>query len=254
MQVYSLEHANFEDPVHITAWLSDHHIPVSHIRLFEYDTLPDPGTVGILLVMGGPMNIYEEGLYPWLPREKAFIRDVINLGKPVLGVCLGGQLLADLLGGVVTKSSHPEYGWHTIQRNSAFKDLPISHRLCLPETVEVFQWHQDTFSLPPGSIHLYSSVSCQNQAFMYTDRVIGLQFHPEMDRSTIQGFLTHSSDEIKNKGLTHIQEDILNRISLCSQGHDFIDTVLSYLLSLPTIPVPGSQVEPPPITSINENL
>lgn len=231
LPIYSLEHAEFEDPGYITQWLSEHQLSVIHIRLFEGDSLPDPGAVGLLLVMGGPMNIYEEDKYPWLSLEKTFIRQVLDLDKPVLGICLGGQLIADLLGGTVTKALQPEYGWYTIKQNAAAHEILSKQVLQIPEIMEVFQWHEDTFSIPPGCVHLYSSDSCLNQAFLYNDRVIGLQFHPEMHKASIRGFLKYSCDEIKEKGLVHIQEDILQRIHLCSQGHDLIHAIMRYLLS-----------------------
>lgn len=100
----------------------------------------------------------------------------------------------------------------------------------ISESIDVFQWHQDTFSIPPGCVHLYSSDSCQNQAFIYNNTVIGLQFHPEMHEASIRGFLKYSSHEIKENGLVPIQEDILSRIHLCSEGHHIIDTIMRHLL------------------------
>lgn len=242
--VYSLEHAEFEDPGYITKWLSEHQLSVIHIRLFKGDPLPDPRAVGLLLVMGGPMNIYEEEIYPWLPLEKTFIRHVLDLDIPVLGICLGGQLIADQLGGTVTKAPQPEYGWYTITQNAAFHEKSNNQVLQIPETIEVFQWHEDTFSIPPGCVHLYSSDSCLNQAFLYNDRVIGLQFHPEMHKASIQGFLKYACNEIKEKELVHIQEDIEHRIHLCSQGHKFINIIMKYLLSFSLLYIHTSQGEP----------
>ncbi|PKL60573.1 MAG: amidotransferase [Methanomicrobiales archaeon HGW-Methanomicrobiales-4] len=229
IRVYSLEHAPYEELVFISQWLDEHRIPHHAVRLFEGDLLPEPTLVDLLLIMGGPMNIYEEEAYPWLVEEKAFIREIIDLGRPVLGICLGGQLIASVLGGRVTRSPVPEYGWHTVQK------VPHSFPgifAFLPDMITVFQWHQDTFQIPPGAVHLYSAKTCSNQAFLYRSHVIGLQFHPEMDESTIRSFLAHSGYELEEKGLLSLQDDILFHIDFCSCGHTFISGVMHYLISL----------------------
>ena len=234
IQVYSLEHALYEDPVNITRWLAEHQIDIRHIRLFEGHPLPDPEMVDLLIIMGGPMNIYEEEEFSWLAGEKQFIRAVINAGTPVLGICLGGQLIADVLGGTVNRARQPEYGWHTVTR---IPGVPVFSRketgtesILFPEVIKVFQWHQDTFSIPPGSIPLYQSELCRNQAFIYNNRVIGLQFHPEMDQPTIRGFLAQSIQEIYEKNLVNTRDDIITRIDLCSDGRIFIAGLLEYLV------------------------
>lgn len=236
VQIYSLEHAPHEDPVYITQWLYEKEVNLHPVRLYKGDHFPDVAEVGVLLIMGGFMNIYEEKEFPWLIEEKVFIRKVIEAGKPVLGICLGGQLIADILGGKVTKASKPEYGWHTINRVSHIPHLinGWTSRISalFPEKLDVFEWHQDTFAIPEGAIRLYASEYCENQAYLYQDRVFGFQFHPEMDELTIREFLYYSSSEIKEKGLEDIKNDILKRISLNASGHTFIAGVMEYLLEL----------------------
>ena len=236
VQIYSLEHAPHEDPVYITQWLHEREINLHPVRLYMGDHFPDVDKVGVLLIMGGFMNIYEEEKFPWLGEEKIFIRKVIEAEKPVLGICLGGQLIADILKGKVTKAPCPEYGWHTITRVSNISDSinGWTNRISalFPEKLDVFEWHQDTFTIPEGAIRLYATEHCENQAYLYLDRVIGLQFHPEMDELTIREFLYYSSSEIKEKGLEDIKTDILERISLNSSGHAFIAGVMEYLLEL----------------------
>lgn len=233
--IFSLEHAPYEDPVYITRWLANRSLEVNHIRLYRGDPLPDLSDVGFLLIMGGPMNIYEEDKYPWIIEEKSFIKNAIFAEIPILGICLGGQLIADVLGGIVTKSIFPEYGWHTVTRNPDIYLNPdmeenIISRL-FPERIDVFQWHQDTFTIPSGAIPLYRSDFCFNQAFMYNNKVVGLQFHPEMDKDTIQEFLNLSNQELTDKGLLHVRDDILHRIDLCTQGHNFVAELIQYLIN-----------------------
>ncbi|PWR74128.1 amidotransferase [Methanospirillum lacunae] len=236
IQIFSLEHAPHEDPVYITQWLHEKQINLQPVRLYEGDHFPDVAEVGILLIMGGFMNIYEEKEFPWLVEEKKFIRKVIDAGKPVLGICLGGQLIADILGEKVTKALHPEYGWHTINRVTPLLEssyvYPERLFALFPEKVQAFEWHQDTFAIPEGAVRIYASKLCENQAYLYHDRVIGLQFHPEMDELTIREFLHYSSSEIKEKGLEDVKLDILERISLTSSGNLFVAGLMEYLLEL----------------------
>jgi GMP synthase (glutamine-hydrolysing) len=236
IRAFSLEHAPYEDPVYITQWLKGHNIRITSIKLFEGDSLPDISEVNLLIIMGGPMNIYEEEKYPWLPGEKKFIKDAILADIPILGICLGGQLIADVLGGKVTKAPIPEYGWHTVNRLPEI-ELPFLREEAtasspFPMSLIVFQWHQDTFSIPPGSLPLYASERCRNQAFIYKDKIIGLQFHPEMDPKTIQAFLSLSTTikELEMKGQFPIQADILCKLELCAHGNEFIGGLLKYLI------------------------
>lgn len=236
IQVCSLEHAPYEDPVNILHWLDERRISHHAVRLFEGDPLPDPTAVDLLIIMGGPMNIYEEDVYPWLCEEKIFIKKIIDMKKPVLGICLGGQLISSVLGGAVTRLVIPEYGWYTLQNevrvSSIMKDLDIKTGTeIFPETITVFQWHQDTFQIPPGAIHLYSSETCNNQAFMYNFHVVGLQFHPEMDDRAIRCFLTDARPELEEKGLLHLHDDVISKIDLCSCGREFISGVMTFLIS-----------------------
>jgi GMP synthase-like glutamine amidotransferase len=236
IQIYSLEHAPHEDPVYITQWLYDRQIILHPVRLYLGDHFPDLNDVGILLIMGGFINIYDEDDFPWLVQEKLFIKAVIDAGKPVLGICLGGQLVSDILGGRVTKASVPEYGWHTTSRVCSAVDRKwISSSQgsgIFPDKIEVFEWHQDTFSIPPGAVRIYASDLCENQAYVYRDRIIGLQFHPEMDDPTIRDFLVHSSPELREKGIGYLESDIISRIGMCASGHQFIAGIMQYLLEV----------------------
>jgi len=237
MKIYSLEHDHDDGPVFIAKWLEQHNYSLTRIRLYNAEPLPDPDQVDLLIIMGGAMNIYEECEYPWLIPEKIFIRTVIDSGVPVLGVCLGGQLISSVLGGVVTRADPPEYGWYTIRVRSVSVDqpqyvTPVSGQNIFPDAITVFQWHNDTFSIPPGAVHLYTSDTCQNQAYIYDSRVIGLQFHPEMDSVTIQAFLSQSKEKMIEDGLLSVHDDTLSRIQLFSQGNEFISGLLDYLTGL----------------------
>jgi GMP synthase-like glutamine amidotransferase len=178
MRMHYLQHVPFEGIAAIGEWASARGHEVSRTLLFEDATLPGPAGFDLLVVMGGPMNIYEHGAYPWLAAEKALIRDAVAAGRAVLGVCLGAQLIADVLGGPVTRGAHQEIGWYPVDGLPAAGAPVFAH---FPARFTALHYHGDTFALPPGAVHTASTPACPNQAFSYAGgRVAGLQFHLEV--------------------------------------------------------------------------
>ena len=189
MRVHWLQHADFEDLGCIAPWLADAGHTVSGTRLYAGETPPDVSAFDALIVMGGPMNIYEYAQYPWLRGEKALIRAAVDAGKRVLGICLGAQLLADVLGGRVTRNADSEIGWFPLDLSAAGRASPLFADL--PETFTGFHWHGDTYALPPGALCLATSAACAQQAFALGKRVLGLQFHLEVTRSNAEEWFHH---------------------------------------------------------------
>lgn len=148
---------------------------------------PSIKSISALIVMGGPMGVYEADRFPFLKRELAYIKKAIAAEKPVLGICLGSQLIAHALGARVYPNKRKEIGWYRVRltpegkKDSLFKGGPASPW--------VFQWHGDTFDLPPGARLLASSALCKNQAFRFGDNVYGLQYHLEVDEAMIREWL-----------------------------------------------------------------
>lgn len=178
MRVHWLQHARHETLGSIEPWLKKHRHEVSCTRLYAEDPLPPPESVDWLLILGGPMNIYQYRKYPWLKPEKRFIEQVLVGNRKVLGICLGAQLLADVLGGKTRQNKQTEIGFFKVYSdlNAADSDL-LS---CVPSGSEVFHWHGDTYDLPPGAIGHHKSDACVNQSFTWGARVLGLQFHLEV--------------------------------------------------------------------------
>lgn len=228
MAIIALEHSIGEDPGCMLQWAEERGEPVWEVRLDLDEQLPDKELVSMLIIMGGPMNIYEDKKYPWLITEKKYISDIISSGRPVLGICLGSQLISDVLGGTVTQAKNPEFGWHQVQKVRENREINPE---IFPDTLGVFQWHGDTFSIPPGASHLYSSPTCTDQGFVYQKKVIGLQFHPEMTVTTINTFLTHFTDDSDPK-MQNLKEEIKHSLHLCDEGNRFIRGVLEYLINL----------------------
>ena len=190
MRIHYLQHVAFEGLGSIAEWAREQGASIGCSRLFADEPLPGLQEFDWLLVMGGPMNIYEEELYPWLRQEKALLKEAIAAGKIVLGVCLGAQLIADTLGAKVTRNRHREIGWfplHAIHPTMAG---------IIPAQALVMHWHGDTFTLPPDAEPLAASEACPNQGFIYQGRVFGLQFHLESTPESLASLIAYSGDEL----------------------------------------------------------
>ena len=175
MHAHYFQHVVFEGLGSIERWLQTNAFTVSNTRFYETSELPTTDGIDLLVVMGGPMSVNDEADYPWLAAEKQFIRKMISLGKPVLGICLGAQLIASAMGMAVYKNDEKEIGWFPIEGIPPKDDSTFG----FPPSLEVFHWHGETFDLPPKAIRLAKSSGCANQAFQLGQSVIGLQFHLE---------------------------------------------------------------------------
>ena len=194
MKIHYLQHVPFEDPANILVWAENRGHTVSKTLLYDGAVLPPMDDFDWLVIMGGPMNIYEEESHPWLVEEKKFIEQAISGGKTVLGICLGAQLIADILGGRVYKNKYKEIGWYPVALTGEAKNSPVFG--ALPDKFTAFHWHGDTFDLPPGAVRVAESEGCANQGFEYDGRVIGLQFHLESSLESIKRLIRHCSAEL----------------------------------------------------------
>jgi GMP synthase-like glutamine amidotransferase len=175
LRAHYLQHVPFEGLCSIAPWLEAAGYELTNTRFFESAALPDLKKIDLLLVMGGPMSVNDEDEFPWLVSEKQFICEAIHLGKPILGICLGAQLIASATGARIYRNSLKEIGWFPIYGISS-NDRSI---FSFPPSVQVFHWHGETFDLPSGATRLAKSDKCENQAFQISKSVIGLQFHLE---------------------------------------------------------------------------
>jgi GMP synthase-like glutamine amidotransferase len=178
MRTHCLQHVAFEGLGSIAPWLLEAGHAISYTRFFESAALPKLEEIDGLIVMGGPMSVNDEARFPWLVPEKAMIRDAVQARKPVLGVCLGAQLIASALGASVYANPCKEIGWFPVKAVAAAEEAPFPI-FRFPAEVEVFHWHGETFDLPAGAVHVAASAGCPNQAFQFGPSAIGLQFHLE---------------------------------------------------------------------------
>lgn len=194
MKAHCLMNIGFEGPGYVSDWIDQHGFSMQVWKLFENPTMPEVEDVDLLLVMGGPMNIYEENEYPYLAEEKQLIHTCILEHKFVLGICLGAQLIAHVLGEKVFKNREKEIGWFPMHPHGKRDDHKL--RPVFPETFIPFHWHGETFGLPAGAKLLGSSAVCRNQGFLYGDHVLALQFHLEITPQMVDDLLQHAADDL----------------------------------------------------------
>ena len=188
MRVHWLQHAELDGPGSIAPWLVANQHEAHGTRPYANEPLPEVDDFDALIVLGGPMNIYQHDRHPWLAAEKRLIRSALDAGKRLLGLCLGAQLIADQLGGKVTRNPEPEVGWHRVTLTEAGR----AHPLCadLPPEFDALHWHWDRYALPPGATRLAHSEACSEQGFVYDGgRVLAWQFHPEITADTVAAWL-----------------------------------------------------------------
>lgn len=194
MRIHYFQHVPFEGLGSIETWAGANRHPLTATRFYQSDPLPRIDDIDWLIVMGGPMGVYDEDQYAWLVAEKRLIEQAITRDQVVIGICLGAQLIADVLGARVYPNRVKEIGWFPIELTETGRRSPLFD--FLPITLHVFHWHGDTFDLPPGAVHIAQSEACQHQAFVYRERVIGLQFHLESTPAGVEDMLRNCSGDL----------------------------------------------------------
>jgi GMP synthase-like glutamine amidotransferase len=206
MRAHYLQHVGFEGLGSIAPWLEAAGFDITNTRLFESAEFPNPKAIDLLVIMGGPMSVHDEGKFPWLVSEKQFIREAIHLGKAVLGICLGAQLIASALGARVYPNHVKEIGWFPVD-GLLSNDTSI---FSFPPSMNVFHWHGETFDLPPGATRLAKSNGCENQAFQLGPSVIGLQFHLETTPKAAREIVSNCRDELVPSQYIQTEGEILS--------------------------------------------
>jgi GMP synthase-like glutamine amidotransferase len=230
MRLHYLQHVPFEDPANILPWAAAHGFPVTGTRLDLGQILPPPDEYDWLIVMGGPMNVHEESRYPWLREERQCIAQAVAGGKRVLGICLGAQLIAAVLGAKVFANAEREIGWFPVQLTAEAGSSTLFSNL--PDTFQAFHWHGDTFQLPAGAIRLAESAACLNQAFEYDrGRVLGLQFHLESSLASINRLIENCGEELTEAPFIQSADEMLGHIEYVSGITAIMKVVLDNMVS-----------------------
>lgn len=206
MRAHCLQHVPFEGPGSIASWFESNGHELTSTRFFESTALPEPGSIDFLVVMGGPMSVNDRRRFPWLVAETHFVRGVVDSGKPVLGICLGAQIIASAMGASVFPNPVREIGWFPV-RAVAPGDAST---FVFPPSETVFHWHGETFDLPAGAIRLAASEGCTNQAFQLGKRVIGLQFHLETTPESARAMVSNCREELVPSRYVQAEDEILS--------------------------------------------
>lgn len=225
MRVHYLQHVPFEGPGALTEWAArrGHQLTSTQTYRQEFD---HPDECDLLVVLGGPMSVDQELEYPWLAQEKAYLRQAIDEGTLVLGICLGAQLVAAVLGASVAPNPELEIGWYPVELTDAAADSAIFS--ALPARFETLHWHGDTFAIPEGARHIARSAACENQAFEYAGgRVIGLQFHLEATPASWALLSDHAAAQLEAGGTwVSSAEDMLGRKALFEPANELLFELL----------------------------
>lgn len=225
MRAHILQHVPFEGPGSIRDWLANRGARVATVHVYAGEPLPGPGASDLVVLMGGPMSVNDEADHPWLVAEKAFVRDAVDAGVPVLGICLGAQLIAAALGARVYRNAEREIGWFEV------RGLPAPPGcFAFPAVAEAFHWHGETFDLPPGAIHLAESAACRNQAFQVLPKVLGFQFHLETTQDSAALLLQHCGHELTPGPWVQSAEALASAPpEAYARANRLMDGVLAYL-------------------------
>lgn len=187
-EILIIKHIDIEGPGTIGEFLQNTSWCIRTLDLSKDRLSPQPlENIEAIISLGGPMNVYEEDKYPFLKEEDAFLKMALKEEVPILGICLGAQLLAKALGARVIKTSVPEIGWHKITLTADGEEDALFEGLS--GELDVFQWHEDTFDIPAGAALLAASDSCQNQAFKWGKNAYGLQFHVEVTPEMVESWI-----------------------------------------------------------------
>ncbi|MET3876564.1 gamma-glutamyl-gamma-aminobutyrate hydrolase family protein [Chitinophaga sp. OAE865] len=231
MHIHYFQHVPFEGLSCIAGWANDHRHTVTHTRWYESTDTSSLAAADFLIIMGGPMGVYEQDHHPWMTTEIALIREAISQNKKVLGICLGSQLIAAALGANVYPHTQPEIGWFPLDVSFQERAAPLEG--VLPSHFSTFHFHGDTFDIPAGATRFAASAACSHQAFIYGDRVIGLQFHLELTAESLQEMILHGSNAIAAGGpFVQSEEKILQHANLLTQNTETMYRLLDYMAAL----------------------
>lgn len=227
MKIHVLQHVPFEDEAHIGDWATSAGIPVTRSALYRGDSLPCVEEIDLLAVMGGPMGVYDEKEFPWLVDEKRCIASALDAGKKIIGICLGAQLIASVLGAKVHANAHREIGWFPVAKSAGCGD--VSPADLFPDAFMAFHWHGDTFELPAGTRRWAESGACPAQTFSLGERVMAFQFHLESTARSIDNLIIHCRDDLAVGPWVQDEGTIRGTEELISGAHALMENVLDRL-------------------------
>ena len=224
MKLHFLQHVPFEGLGSIKSWAMERDLSISCTQLYNDEPFPEPSEIDFLVVMGGPMGVYEVDAYPWLSRELDYLKQVCSERTKILGVCLGAQLLASALGAGVYPGQEKEIGWYPIFAAPDINSTVLQNTL--PERISVFHWHGDTFDLPADAIRLAYSEGCENQGFIVDERILGFQFHLETTKDSATELIENCREELVSGRFIQAETEILSNSARFVEINRLMNNVL----------------------------
>lgn len=233
IRIHCFQHVEFEDPGCIKDWCENKGHSMTYTRFYLNEEISASSEYDWLIIMGGPMNVHEEERFPWLRSEKAAIKEAIEQEKTVLGICLGAQLIADVLEAKVSSNEVKEIGWFDISLTPQARCEPLFQNFN-DKLFKVFHWHGDSFEIPRSATHLATSKAFNNQAFLHKKNVLGFQFHLEVTSQGLKKMVENGRHELGHQRQKFIQnkETIISQQELIKLSNNKMFQILNNLESL----------------------
>lgn len=206
MRIHCLKHADYDGPAFLPDWAARMSHVLTQVLVHAGEPLPEPADFDALIVMGGPMSLGQEAAHPWIGAERRLVERTMAADKPVLGICLGAQLMAQVLGAPVAPGPHPEIGWFPVHITGQTRHSWLDG--ALPERFRSFFWHEETFGIPAGAIHIARTPAYDNQGFVY-GRHLALQFHLEVTPEWAAGLVARDAAQLVEHPFIQSADDIL---------------------------------------------
>jgi GMP synthase-like glutamine amidotransferase len=227
LRIHCFQHVDYEDLGCIEEWCNANGHLITYTKFYKTESLPLTEDFDWLIVMGGPMGVYDDEKHSWLPDEKKAIRSAIEHNKTVLGICFGSQLIAEVLGAKVNKNVAKEIGWFDVMLTEQGENDPLTYGI--PAISKVFHWHGDTFDLPQNTKHISYSKACKNQAFLYRDNVMGLQFHFEVTEQSIKAMIENGKQELTCEKYIQTEMEIISSMKFVDSNNKTMFQLLENL-------------------------
>jgi GMP synthase-like glutamine amidotransferase len=226
MRILFIQHVPFETPSHLAVWAERNKHAVTVHRAYMEKGLRDAEPFDLIVPLGGPMSVHDADKLHWMKSEIDFLEKAVRNGKRVLGICLGAQMIARVLGASVYPNPEREIGWHPIRLTEPGKRLPLFRNW--PEKFTAFHWHGETFAVPHGAVRFTESDACQNQGFIYENRILALQFHLESDAKSVEALIRNRPGDLKPGPAVQEESEILSgTASHVKSMHRLLETALN---------------------------
>ena len=225
-RIHCIEHVAFETPGRIADWVVERGHSFATTRVYDGEPFPALDAFDSLVLMGGPMGVHDDERFPWLREEKRLIEAALGADRRILGVCLGAQLVAQVLGARVYRNRFKEIGWFPVYATAA------GHaQWKLPKEFWAFHWHGDAFDLPKEAVHLAKSAACEHQMFAAGTKVLGIQFHLEVTHAGIGEMLLNGAGDLGEGPYMQTAAAMTAANSHAASVHAHLDAVLDRWVS-----------------------